>query len=160
MDCSPPNQSGYEAEEKLHDGTAVHIRAVRAGDKARLLDHFNRLSPQARRFRFFAGKRTLSERELQRLTELDFVKEAAIALTLADDGSGRFIGVAPSRSSSSINGFNWERLSSIRYLLRNSSQRWGSWPNNFLSSSEGPSSRIHFSMRACSFLRPRGHSRS
>jgi GNAT superfamily N-acetyltransferase len=67
---------------------------VRAGDKARLLDHFNRLSPQARRFRFFAGKRTLSERELQRLTELDFVKEAAIALTLADNRSGRFIGVA------------------------------------------------------------------
>jgi len=84
---------GYVATEVLRDGSAVRIRGIRPDDKARLLEHFNRLSPQARRYRFFAGKRSLSDQELRRLTELDFVKEVGLAITL-DSNTEQFIGVA------------------------------------------------------------------
>ena len=92
MDLS--NTEGYVAAEVLQDGSVVHVRAIRPDDKARLLAHFDRLSPQARRYRFFAGKRSLSDQELQRLTELDLVKEVGLVLTLDSDTTGHFIGVA------------------------------------------------------------------
>ncbi len=89
-----PDAEQYSATEVLPDGLPVRIRAIRPDDKARLLEHFNRLSAQARRYRFFAGKRSLTERELKRLTELDFINHVGLALTTDADGSEQFVGVA------------------------------------------------------------------
>jgi RimJ/RimL family protein N-acetyltransferase len=90
----PPNLKNYSATELLQDGSPVHIRAIQPADKQKLLDHFNRLSPQARRFRFFGGKRSLSEQELHHFTELDFVNDVGLVLTLDAESTGRVIAVA------------------------------------------------------------------
>ncbi len=92
MELSNPEK--YLATEALQGGELVRIRAVRPDDKTRLLEHFNRLSEQARRYRFFAGKRSLSNQELKRLTELDFVNHVGLALTIDSSGVEQFIGVA------------------------------------------------------------------
>jgi len=88
------NAEKYFATEVLRGGTTVRIRSIRPDDKAKLLDHFNRLSEQSRRYRFFGGRKSLSDRELKRLTELDFVNHVGLALTMSIGGIEQFIGVA------------------------------------------------------------------
>ena len=48
----------------LRDGGSIHLRAIRPDDKARLVDHFNRLSARSVYFRFFNAKRRLTDAEL------------------------------------------------------------------------------------------------
>jgi len=83
----------FWAEEILRDGGSIVIRAIRADDKTRLLEHFRRLSAQSVYFRFFGTKKTLSDRELAAFTELDFVERVALVATLLDEGHERIIGV-------------------------------------------------------------------
>ena len=84
----------YDVEELLGDGRAIQIRAIRPGDKARLLEHFAGLSAKARYFRFFGYKRELTNQDLSRFTELDFDRHVSIAATLHRDGREGFIGIA------------------------------------------------------------------
>jgi acetate---CoA ligase (ADP-forming) len=84
----------YSAEEILRDGGSIHVRALRPDDRARLLEHFKGLSQQSRYYRFFGLKRSLTEAELVRLTQLDFVAHVGLVATLRDATSERFIGVA------------------------------------------------------------------
>lgn len=83
----------YGAFALLRDGRSVLIRAIRPDDKGRLLEHFHGLSERSVYQRFFGPKRTLSEAELTRLTEVDFRDDAALAATVLVDGQERFIGV-------------------------------------------------------------------
>lgn len=83
----------YAADEVLRDGGSIHVRAIRPDDKQRLLDHFNLLSPRSVHFRFFGAKRRLTEDELARFTEMDFVRNAALVATLGSDADERIIGV-------------------------------------------------------------------
>jgi GNAT superfamily N-acetyltransferase len=69
----------------------MRFRQIHPGDQAALADLFARMSPQSRRLRYFSPKRALTERELDRLTDVDHATHEAIA---ALDGSGRMIGVA------------------------------------------------------------------
>ncbi len=83
----------YSAEGILRDGGSIHIRAMRPGDKQRLLDHFGRLSAQSVYFRFFRAKKRLTDEELVQFTELDFVRNAALVATLGQREDERIIGV-------------------------------------------------------------------
>ncbi len=83
----------YEVEEILRDGGSIHIRAIRPGDKQRLIDHFQRLSQRSVYFRFFGAKKRLTEQELTRFTEPDFVNHVGLIATLREDGEERIIGV-------------------------------------------------------------------
>jgi len=83
----------YSANEVLRDGGSIHIRAIRADDKARLLDHFRHMSQDSIYHRFFGLKHTLSEQDLVRFTEVDFVTHVALVATLRTGGDERFIGV-------------------------------------------------------------------
>lgn len=83
----------YAAEAVLRDGGSIHVRAIRPDDKGRLVDHFRRLSPKSIHLRFFGAKRALSEAELVRFTELDFVRDAALVATLGEGADERIIGV-------------------------------------------------------------------
>ncbi|MGH7917400.1 MAG: GNAT family N-acetyltransferase, partial [Candidatus Binataceae bacterium] len=83
----------YSADEILRDGGSIHIRAIRPEDSALLLEHFSNLSQQSVYYRFFGIKRSLTEAELARLTQLDFKQHVAIVATLREDGRERFIGV-------------------------------------------------------------------
>jgi acetate---CoA ligase (ADP-forming) len=84
----------YSAEEILRDGGSIHVRALRPDDRERLLDHFKGLSQQSRYYRFFGLKRSMTDEELVRLTQLDFVKHVGLVATLRDANGEHFIGVA------------------------------------------------------------------
>jgi acetyl coenzyme A synthetase (ADP forming)-like protein len=83
----------YATEALLKDGGSIHIRALRPDDKALLLEHFQRLSATSVYFRFLGAKKRLTDEELTRFTELDFVRNAALVATLRDGQRERIIGV-------------------------------------------------------------------
>ena len=89
----PTDTRAYEAEEILRDGGSIHIRAIRPDDKERLVDHFQRLSQRSVYFRFFGAKRRLTDDELKRFTEPDFLGHVGLVATLRDDGQEHIIGV-------------------------------------------------------------------
>ncbi len=78
----------------LRDGGSIHLRAIRPDDKARLVDHFERMSARSVYFRFFASKLRLTDDELRRFTEIDFVSHVALVATLRERGEEQIIGVA------------------------------------------------------------------
>src|SRR5262249_3617466 len=83
----------YAAHEVLRDGGSIHIRAIRADAKARLLEHFRHLSQDSIYHRFFGLKHSLTDQDLMRFTEVDFINHVALVATLIEDGAERFIGV-------------------------------------------------------------------
>jgi acetate---CoA ligase (ADP-forming) len=83
----------YSAHEVLRDGGSIHIRAIRADDKERLLDHFRHMSQDSIYHRFFGLKHSLTDQELVRFTEIDFVNHVALVATLRAGGDERFIGI-------------------------------------------------------------------
>lgn len=83
----------YSARELLRDGSPIGIRAIRPDDKARLLEHFRSLSPRSVYFRFMGEHRKLTEDELAKFTELDFVTHVGLAATVGEGHAERFIGV-------------------------------------------------------------------
>ncbi|HSP98825.1 MAG TPA: GNAT family N-acetyltransferase, partial [Candidatus Dormibacteraeota bacterium] len=85
--------AGFAADRVLRDGGSIHIRAIRADDKARLLDHFARLSAQSVYFRFFRVKKRLTDDELRQFTELDFRRQVGLVATLRSDGDEQIIAV-------------------------------------------------------------------
>jgi GNAT superfamily N-acetyltransferase len=92
----------YRIQETLSDGTAVTIRATRPDDKQRIVRAFEALEPRTIYLRFFHQKKALSEEELRRLTEMDFVREVALVATIAGEdeeiiiGLGRYAARGPS----------------------------------------------------------------
>src|SRR5689334_1911637 len=76
----------------LRDGSQVAIRPVRATDKARLREGFDRLSAQSRQRRFLVAMPRLSDRLVRYLTEIDHHDHEALGALGADDGEP--IGVA------------------------------------------------------------------
>jgi GNAT superfamily N-acetyltransferase len=88
---------GFRAEERLRDGTALTVRAVRADDRTRMREAYGRLSPEAIYLRLFAPKKDLSEPELTRLIEVDFELEVALVATIGAGtqesviGGGRYV---------------------------------------------------------------------
>ncbi len=83
----------YSAHEVLRDGGSIHIRAIRADDKDRLLDHFRHMSQDSIYHRFFGLKHSLTDQDLVRFTEIDFVGHVALVATLRTGADERFIGV-------------------------------------------------------------------
>jgi RimJ/RimL family protein N-acetyltransferase len=76
---------------RLPNPPGLTVRPLRAGDKAELLDLFERLSPRSRLRRFLAPKPALSRRELAYFTEIDHRRHEALVAVGPD---GDFVGVA------------------------------------------------------------------
>lgn len=76
------NKAQHLVQETLGDGTAVTIRAVRPDDKARIVTAFLALEPHSIYARFFHAKTELSEEELRRLTEIDYVSAVVLLATI------------------------------------------------------------------------------
>lgn len=83
----------YAVREILKDGGSINIRAIRPDDKGRLVDHFQHMSQRSVYFRFFGAKKRLTEDELRRFTEPDFVRHVALVATLCIGGEEQIIGV-------------------------------------------------------------------
>jgi RimJ/RimL family protein N-acetyltransferase len=78
-------------ERRLPTVPELTVRPVRTGDKAALLDLFERLTARSRLRRFLAPKPALSRKELAYFTEIDHRTHEAL---VAVDRDGTFVGVA------------------------------------------------------------------
>jgi acetyl coenzyme A synthetase (ADP forming)-like protein len=83
----------YAADALLRDGSSIHIRAIRADDKARLQTHFHGLGFDSVRFRFLGAKKDLTPAELRYFTELDFSGHVGLVAVRRQEAEEEFIGV-------------------------------------------------------------------
>lgn len=77
--------AAYRATVTLEDGGRVHVRPIRPEDKQALLEGFRNLSRDSVYKRFFGPKKTLTDKELVYLTELDFHSHVALVAIVPDD---------------------------------------------------------------------------
>lgn len=92
--------AGYSVLETLRSGSVVEIRATRPEDKDEMLKGVERSSDDSLYKRFMAPKRTFSEKEIEYLMEIDFVKHVALVAVLQDAGrpiiaGGRYVSDGP-----------------------------------------------------------------
>lgn len=87
------NLKEFSSRAVLQNGTLVHLRAIREDDKQRLINGFHRLTGKSIYFRFFSGKKKLTQQELKYFTEIDFEHHVALVATLINDGEEEIIGV-------------------------------------------------------------------
>jgi GNAT superfamily N-acetyltransferase len=92
--------------ETLHDKHVVLIRPITPKDKAAEREFIERLSPEAKHFRFLGQIGTPSERMLEQFTNIDFVKDVGFVGVVRENGSERIIGV--SRYSADADGTRCE----------------------------------------------------
>ena len=89
--------SAYQVTEQLRDGTPVGLRAVRPGDRARLVEAFHKLEAETLYTRFFSSKHSLTDEDLARGIDVDFVRNVTLVVTLGPEetiiGAGRYIGI-------------------------------------------------------------------
>jgi len=81
--------SHWTADVLLRDGSTAHIRPITADDKDLLVDFYGRVSDESKYYRFFSPMPRLSERDVERFTQVDNVNRVAFILTLR----GRMIAV-------------------------------------------------------------------
>jgi acyl-CoA synthetase (NDP forming)/RimJ/RimL family protein N-acetyltransferase len=74
----------WEADVVLSDGGTVRIRAIRPDDAERVVDFHGRQSPESIYYRYFSPHPRLSEREVEHLTNVDYVDRMAF-IALRDD---------------------------------------------------------------------------
>jgi RimJ/RimL family protein N-acetyltransferase len=74
----------YDEKETLKNGAEVHVRAVRADDKHRIVEAFRNLEAESVYTRFFHHKKGLSESDLKAATEVDFDNVVALVVTVGE----------------------------------------------------------------------------
>ncbi len=80
----------FEFDVVLRDGGIAQVRPIRPADQHALAEFFDRTGPESRYFRFFRSKPTLSARELEYYTKLDYERRMAFIA----EHDGQMIGVA------------------------------------------------------------------
>ncbi len=79
----------WEADVLLRDGRTAHIRPIRVEDREVFVEFYARVSDQSKYYRFFSPMPRLSDRDVDRFTNVDNVNRVALVLTL----QGRIIAV-------------------------------------------------------------------
>ena len=112
----------YSVSEVLKDGTRVTIRAVRPGDRQRFLEAFRLLEKDSIYTRFFCDRSDLSDAEIDRAVNVDFVREVALVVTTETVpgetiiASGRYI---------TIDGSSTERSAELAFVVEEDYQGRG-----------------------------------
>ncbi len=75
----------WEADVLLLDGGAARLRPIRPDDAEQLVAFYSRVSPESKYLRFFAPYPTLSDRDVERFTTVDYVDRVAFVVTVAED---------------------------------------------------------------------------
>jgi GNAT superfamily N-acetyltransferase len=76
----------YSQHTVLRNGTPVHVRGVRPGDKERVVAAFGKLDKESVYTRFFTYKKALSSADLERLRINDGQRGAALVVTVDEGG--------------------------------------------------------------------------
>ncbi len=96
----PPTQvagcypSQYESRLTLKDGRQVFLRPILGTDRDRIVDLFNRISPESLYMRFLKHYRVLPEDMLYHFTHLDYVDRFALVAVVEEEGDDAIIAVA------------------------------------------------------------------
>ncbi len=93
VDADPPlvgYPAAFETDVVLADGATAHVRPIRPDDAERLLAFHARQSPQSIYYRYFSPHPRLSDKDVEHLTNLDYVDRMALLALRGDD----MIGVA------------------------------------------------------------------
>ncbi|WP_299929705.1 bifunctional GNAT family N-acetyltransferase/acetate--CoA ligase family protein [uncultured Nocardioides sp.] len=77
----PPRH--WEADVLLRDGRTAHIRPIQPEDRELLVEFYSRVSDQSKYYRFFSPMPFLSERDLDRFTQVDHRERVAMILLVA-----------------------------------------------------------------------------
>ena len=88
------NAAEYAAIERLRNGASLTIRALLPSDRAEMLAAVGRFSEETLHRRFFAPKRSFSEREIEIFLNVDFENHVALAAVLSQDGREMIVGGA------------------------------------------------------------------
>jgi RimJ/RimL family protein N-acetyltransferase len=88
------NAANYAATEHLRNGALLQIRALHPSDRTEMLAFIARSSPETLYRRFFAPKRSFSEREIEFFLNVDFHNHVALAAVLSEGGEQEIVGGA------------------------------------------------------------------
>ncbi|MCA1982604.1 bifunctional acetate--CoA ligase family protein/GNAT family N-acetyltransferase [Nocardioides nematodiphilus] len=97
---TPTFPAHWTADVLLRDGRTAHIRPVEPGDKELLVEFYARVSDESKYYRFFSPMPVLSDKDVHRFTEVDYVDRVAFVLTLRGRmiAIGRYDVVKPGRA--------------------------------------------------------------
>jgi len=84
--------ASYDEHITLKNGIEARLRAVRSDDKGRILEAFNNLEPESIYTRFFSVKKSLTDDELHRITEVDFKDVVGLVVTIGPEDNETIIG--------------------------------------------------------------------
>jgi acyl-CoA synthetase (NDP forming)/RimJ/RimL family protein N-acetyltransferase len=90
MDSVAGYPAAYEADVVLADGATASVRPIRPDDGPLITEFHARQSPESIYFRYFSPRPRLTERDLERLTHVDYVDRFALVALRGDE----LIGVA------------------------------------------------------------------
>jgi GNAT superfamily N-acetyltransferase len=90
----PTGIAGDHWIESLRDGTRVLVRPLRAEDRDIETRFINRLSPEAKRFRFLCNFKEPSKQLLDQLMHVDYVHDMAFVAFAHDNGELREVGIS------------------------------------------------------------------
>src|SRR5919205_4289552 len=74
----------WEADVLLRDGRTAHLRPITPADADELVAFYAQVSAQSKYYRFFAAVPTLSERDVERFTNVDHRDRVALVITVAE----------------------------------------------------------------------------
>lgn len=97
--ATPPPRH-WEADVLLRDGRTAHIRPIQPEDAELLVEFYSRVSDESKYYRFFSPMPQLSERDVKRFTEVDYVNRVAFILTVAGEmiAVGRYDTIEPGKA--------------------------------------------------------------
>lgn len=88
----PGYPTEWEADVLLADGGVARLRPIRPDDAALLVEFYDRVSPESKYLRFFAPYPRLSQKDVARFTQVDYIDRVALIITLGEQmiGVGRY----------------------------------------------------------------------
>jgi RimJ/RimL family protein N-acetyltransferase len=89
----PRDIEQLEGPLRLHDGSIVHVRAIRTDDEGRLRAFHRHLSSDAIMFRFFHLLPELPAQDAEHFTHLDYVNRMALLATTGVGEAEEILGV-------------------------------------------------------------------
>lgn len=94
---STPPPRHWEADVLLRDGRTAHIRPIQPEDRELLVEFYSRVSDQSKYYRFFSPMPTLSDKDLDRFTNVDHSSRVAFILVVAGQmiAVGRYDTIKP-----------------------------------------------------------------
>lgn len=97
--ATPPPRH-WEADVLLRDGRTAHIRPIQPEDAELLVEFYARVSDESKYYRFFSPMPHLSERDVKRFTQVDYVTRVAFILTVAGEmiAVGRYDTIEPGKA--------------------------------------------------------------